>query len=437
MKQLIFLALVLFVGTTAVAQKTVTIQTKPADAKIYIMNPGSGASELGVGKAELKLGKDPVSIKVEKEGYEPVEKTFIKSGGGEATEEMVLRNRIVKITSNVYDAEIFQDGVLIGKGAKEYEILVKENTNVTLMAKAPGLLSKTFVYYNMQGRPEPPVSDILLLNDRVVNVTGHPAGSSILVDGVKIGEDSKQITVPFNSCVTVSVTKEGFASAEKSYCNKENMVAPPLNEVFVLKDRVVQINTTPDNAQIKVDGKVISNNGFKLVILEGQCVEVEVSKEAFDTQKKNYCNTTNTGLLPITDHINLVEDEAWTSSIQSDQANVNFSVTVNPALNEEAAWKMLSQIIMSQFDILEITDRSTGYMRTAWHIRVFGNGTTVRTRVIVKQGNIDPLKYIVKIVSEISIVKNASVKDDENFREWDRLLKTYKDLISEIQARLQ
>jgi hypothetical protein len=437
MKQIVFSIVALLLGTAAFAQKTVTIQTKPTDAKIYIINPGSGASELGVGKAVIKPGKDPIAIRVEKEGFEPVEKTFIKSGGGEVTEEIVLRNRIVKVTSNIYDAEIYQDGVLIGKGAREYQILVKENTNVTLMAKAAGLLSKTIVYYNMRGRPEPPVNDVLLLNDRVVNITAHPAGASIMVDGVKIGEDSKQVTVPFGSCITVNVVKDGYANIEKSYCNKENMVAPPLNEVFVLKDRVVQINTTPENAQIKIDGKVISNNGFKLVVLEGQCVEVEVSKEAFDTQKKNYCNTTNTGMLPITDHINLVEDEAWSSSIQSDQANVNFSITVNPALNEEAAWKMLSQIIMSQFDILEITDRATGYMRTAWHIRVFGNGTTIRTRVIVKQGNIDPLKYIVKIVSEISIVKNASVKDDENFREWDRLLKSYKDLIGEIQARLQ
>lgn len=427
----------ILLATAGLAQKSITLQTKPSDAKILILNPGNSPSELGIGKAEIKPGKEPILVRVEKEGYEPVEKTYIKSGGGDLTEEIVLRNRIVKISTNIYDAEIYQDGVLIGKGAREYEILVKENTNVTLTAKAPGLLSKTIVYYNMQGRPEPPVNDVLLLNDRVVNVTAHPAGSSILVDGVKIGEDSRQVTIAFGSCITLTVSKEGYASIEKSYCNKENMVAPPMNEVYNLKDRVIQINTTPDNAQIKVDGKVVSNNGFKLVVLEGQCVEVEVSKEAFDMQKKNYCNTANMGILPITDHINLVEDEAWTSSIQSDQANVNFSVTVNPALNEEAAWKMLSQIIMSQFDILEITDRSTGYMRTAWHIRIFGNGTTIRTRVIVKQGNIDPLKYIVKIVSEISIIKNASVKDDENFREWDRLLKSYKDLIGEIQARLQ
>ncbi|NQU87059.1 MAG: hypothetical protein HQ541_14985 [Mariniphaga sp.] len=437
MKKLYCILFLLAVFLSSNAQKTVIIQTTPTDAKILIDNPSTGPSELGIGTAQIKLGKNPVSVIIEKEGYEPVKKTFIKSGGGEKTEQLVLRNRIVKVTSNIYDAEIFKDGVLIGKGAREYEILIKENSNVTLAAKSPGFLTKTVVYYNMSGRPEPPISDALLLEDRVVNVTTHPANTSILVDGVLIGEDARPVNVPRGSCVTVTISKEGYADIEKSYCNKENMTEPAINEVFVLKDRVVQINTTPDNAQIKVDGKVVSNNGFKLLVMEDQCVEVEVSKESFDTQRKNYCNTTNMGNLPITDHIDLVEDEAWTSSIQSDQANVNFSISVNPTLEEETAWKTLSQIILDKFDILEITDRATGYLRTAWHIKAFNNGTIIRTRIIVKQGNIEPLKYIVKIVSEISIVKNVSVREDENFREWDRLLKTYKDLISEMQARLQ
>ena len=437
MKKLYCVCLILAVFLHSNAQRTLIIQATPSDAKIFMDNSSTGRSELGIGTAQIKMGKDPVNIIVEKEGYEPVEKTFIRSGGGEATEELVLRNRIVKVTSNIYDAEIFQDGILIGKGAREYEILIKENSNVTLSAKSPGFLTKTVVYYNMPGRPEPPVSDALLLEDRVVNITAHPAGSSISADGVLIGEDARPVTIPRGSCVTVTISKEGYDNIEKSYCNKENMTPPPVNEVFVLKDRVVQINTTPENAQIKVDGKVVSNNGFKLLILEDQCVEVDVSKEGFDSQRKNYCNTTNMGNLPITDHINLVEDEAWTSSIQSDQANVNFSISVNPSLDEETAWKTLSQIILDKFDILEITDRATGYLRTAWHIKAFSNGTIVRTRVIVKQGNIEPLKYVVKIVSEISIIKNVSVREDENFREWDRLLKTYKDLISEMQARLQ
>jgi hypothetical protein len=437
MKKICIVLLFVAVSTNLPAQRRVNIQTIPGDAKIYMVRSPSERSELGTGSFELQLGKDPVTVVVEKEGFEPVSKTFIRNGGGEATEQIALRNRILKVTSNIYDAEIFKDGVLLGKGANQYEVLIRENSNVTISAKSPGFLTKTVVYYNASGRPEPPISDILLLEDRVVNVTAHPAGTSILADGVKMGEDASIVTIPRGSCVTVAISKEGYADIETSYCNKENVPPPPINDVFVLKNRMVQINTTPDNAQIKVDGKVVSNNGFKLLVLENQCVEVEVSREAYDTQRKNYCNTPTMGNLPITDHINLAEDEAWTSSIQSDQANVNFSISIHPAMDEETAWKTLSQIILSKFDILEITDRATGYMRTAWHIKAFSNGTIIRTRVIIKQGNIEPLRYIAKIVSEISIAKNVSAQEDENFRPWDRLLKTYKDVISELQARLQ
>ncbi|MGE5348092.1 MAG: hypothetical protein ACM3NP_02325, partial [Actinomycetota bacterium] len=58
------------------------------------------------------------------------------------------------------------------------------------------------------------------------------------------------------------------------------------------------------------------------------------------------------------------------------------------------------------------------------------------TRCIVKLGNTNPLRYVIKIVSEESIVPGSSVKEDENYKEWDRLLNAYKDIIGEIQARI-
>ena len=44
---------------------------------------------------------------------------------------------------------------------------------------------------------------------------------------------------------------------------------------------------------------------------------------------------------------------------------------------------------------------------------------------------------VVKIQSESSGAANTGAKDDEKFKEWERLLNTYKDVISEMQARLQ
>jgi hypothetical protein len=83
-----------------------------------------------------------------------------------------------------------------------------------------------------------------------------------------------------------------------------------------------------------------------------------------------------------------------------------------------------------------MSDKETGYLRTAWQVRHFPHNT-IRTRVIVHLGDMNPLKYVVKIASEYSGDANTSVKDDDKFREWDRILNTYKSLIPEMQARLR
>ena len=57
--------------------------------------------------------------------------------------------------------------------------------------------------------------------------------------------------------------------------------------------------------------------------------------------------------------------------------------------------------------------------------------------MIVKRTSTDPLRYTVKIASERNRAPGISVKEDENFVPWKRLLNTYKDVISELQARLQ
>ena len=129
-------------------------------------------------------------------------------------------------------------------------------------------------------------------------------------------------------------------------------------------------------------------------------------------------------------------DEAFEASEKSDQANVNFTIEVNAAKTPDDAWKLISQIVLGKFDVLEITDKDTGYMRTSWVVTNFSDNT-VRTRVIVKLGDTAPLKYVVKLVSEQSGEPRTSVKDDEKFGEWDRLLKGYKDIITEMQARLR
>ena len=148
---------------------------------------------------------------------------------------------------------------------------------------------------------------------------------------------------------------------------------------------------------------------------------------------QNYCND-GVASPPVAEHLTLAVDEAFSSSIQSDQANVNF--TIETGKPEADAWKVLSQITMTYFDNIELADKETGYIRTAWNVKNFLNNT-VRTRIIVKQAGVSPLKYTIKLVSESSGVAMTSVKEDESYIPWDRILNTYKDVISEYQSRLR
>jgi len=57
--------------------------------------------------------------------------------------------------------------------------------------------------------------------------------------------------------------------------------------------------------------------------------------------------------------------------------------------------------------------------------------------MIVKLGDTDPLTYKIKLVSEESKKPGTSVKNDELYREWDRVLRKYSNVIDELQSRLK
>jgi hypothetical protein len=56
--------------------------------------------------------------------------------------------------------------------------------------------------------------------------------------------------------------------------------------------------------------------------------------------------------------------------------------------------------------------------------------------MIVKLGDTDPLTYKIKLISEESKKPGTSVKSDELYREWDRVLHKYSNVIDELQSRM-
>jgi hypothetical protein len=165
-------------------------------------------------------------------------------------------------------------------------------------------------------------------------------------------------------------------------------------------------------------------------VQKNSTVNVVVKKAGFYSEERNYSDNGATKL-PKSEFIKLVKDPSYESSVSTDIANKDIDIKTDRS--EDEAWKLLSQIVTSKFDVIDVTDKSSGYMRTAWATKTFGKAT-IRTRLIIKMGNSNPLLYKVKIISERSEAEKVSAKDDERFEEWDRLLRTYEGIVLRCKA---
>jgi hypothetical protein len=257
----------------------------------------------------------------------------------------------------------------------------------------------------------------------------------VSVDGTAIGTGNVDVTVPFDKCVTVTVELPSYKPEPRTLCNKADKQVPETVLPVALVDRLVALAASPQTAEILVDNKVVGTGNFNLIIRDRSCVKVTVRAVSYEVQTREFCNSDNMTLEPEA-RIELGVDESYGASVETDQANKNVTIEVGAAKTPDQAWQTISQVVLGSFDVLEITDKDTGYMRTAWKTTPYGRAL-IRTRVIVKLGSASPLKYVVKLASERTDVPNATVKDDEVFAEWDRVLKTYKDIINEMQSRLR
>ena len=197
-----------------------------------------------------------------------------------------------------------------------------------------------------------------------------------------------------------------------------------------VRPKKITINTEND-AKKFVDGKLVNNTSTEIKVGAYAQVNVRVEKAGYITQERNYIND-GKHTLASTDYIKLEKDDAYENSMVTNLANQD--IDVRTSHNEDDSWKLINRIITGYFDVIAVTDKATGYMCTAWVVKSF-KAATIRTRLIIKTGNTDPLTYKAKLVSEIA-PPGVAASSDESFRNWDRLLRTFENVVPELQSRL-
>lgn len=202
-----------------------------------------------------------------------------------------------------------------------------------------------------------------------------------------------------------------------------------------LGKKKVQIGVSETDAEIYLNGRLVGKGSAEIVVPNDGCVTVITRKVGFLEDKIEFCNRKGHSKPPKNHYIEMARDDSYDASVQTDIANVDIELNVSD-MDKDTAWKLINQIVLSYIDVIEMTDKETGYLRTAWSLKTFKQNT-VRTRIIIKEASTEPLVFKAKLISESSGGALTSVKSDELYKEWDRVLRSYSDVISEFQARVK
>lgn len=196
-----------------------------------------------------------------------------------------------------------------------------------------------------------------------------------------------------------------------------------------VKDATILVTVSDPNAAIKVNGSSAGTGSAKVKILGNSCVKIEASKEGLFAKDVEFCNKGLTKL-PKAHFIELQKDEAWEASVATDIANVD--INLRPKKSQAEVWRAINSLVLQYIDAIEVSDKDNFYLRTAWVSQNFNSGI-VRSRIIVKTAGNE--QFSIKIISEKG-EPGTSVKDDEDFKAYDRVLRKYAKIIDELQSRL-
>ncbi|HWY98948.1 MAG TPA: hypothetical protein VNY36_07685, partial [Bacteroidia bacterium] len=180
---------------------------------------------------------------------------------------------------------------------------------------------------------------------------------------------------------------------------KKLLIVTVLSVLFFSCQVYVHVIPSEPDATIFVDNKKIATGDYNVQINQNECATVRVEKDGFIPYEIKYCNQVKGYQVPpARDNVVLAKDESFDASAQNDNANQFFKVEVDKKYNEDAAWKIINQIVLEYYDEIVTNIKESGYLVTSWKVQSF-NERTIRTRIITKTISTSPLTYGIKICS--------------------------------------
>jgi len=141
-------------------------------------------------------------------------------------------------------------------------------------------------------------------------------------------------------------------------------------------------------------------------------------------------------------NVRLEKDDAFAATISDQVANKWLTVAPKSTVGEDGkidqdkVWQKLVSVVTDNFSDLEQMDRQSYYLRSAWRVRDY-DYIVMRNRLVVKLGVGTEFAIKVQLESMYAVKdSSSSTVSDDDFKPYDRVLKSDKETIDFLRDQL-
>ncbi len=371
-------------ATIELTQRLVQINASPADAMIVL-----NGAEVGRSLQTIIIPKGvSATVDIKKPGFVTQTKTLYNKQGEEVPELTYLfklEDRIVSIKAEPQDASIFVDGKKRGEGTAQ--VIIPKDKCVAVRVEKQSFISSEVTYCNKELENTPPLTDVIRLKDRSIQINAMPEDSRIFVDGKEVGKGNYTMKLNAGKCSELLVLKSGYVGYKSNLCNQNDATPPEGAYAITLKE---------DEAYLQSEQSSIANKNFNLIIENATITPIEAWKKLVSIIQSYF------------DEIETVDFS--TSYLKTNWVGKTFNV------GSEFKSMIRTRVIITY-----------GGEANKYNIKILSEITKPESNC-ARSAN-DPN----------SSFKSSSLTatNDECFEPVDRILRKYSDLISEIQRRFK
>lgn len=215
--------------------RMVEVETNHEDAIVLL-----GDHVLGNGRCKVIIPVgETAEVSINKSGYVSKKATYYNSPDKDippVKEFFELRDRYMQLDVNPKADSYILNGQSLPEEA--HGIVVPFDECVELKIVKAGYADKVQTFCNQTGSDiYPPVIHKAQMEDRVVKFSVQPIDASVQVNGTAEAYGKYDLLVPKGKCIKVEVSKEGYISHIKTYCNQsETDEDLPIKENLILNE---------------------------------------------------------------------------------------------------------------------------------------------------------------------------------------------------------